>query len=45
MIAKTGKPTADNELARQQALLKAHRPRFSGSGAFCFLENLKLTFE
>jgi hypothetical protein len=45
MIEKTGKLAADNELARQQALLKAHRPRFSGSGAFCFLENLKLTFE
>jgi len=43
-MQKTGKPTADNELARQQALLKAHRPRFSGSGAFCFLQNLKLTF-
>ena len=44
MIEKTGKPIADNELARQQALLKAHRARFSGSGAFCFLQNLKLTF-
>jgi hypothetical protein len=36
MIEKTGKPTADNELARQQALLKAHRPGFPGPVRFVF---------